>query len=202
MATNTQPETLIGNNAQSPAYNFECAITNEGANKKNDGKDKDVCRLIVKLQFYNAQNLTLSSSTLSLAGHVLWYFLEGLSTYWLDLAALALGLVGRLAVFQFLQRSCLRGRTNLALLGRLLANIIQRGTYHRTLNFSCTAISLFGRCLRQTLLVQTPPSLRPYQFGSLFTLHREGESLRGSQPDGPTIAANHQFTISRVDTVL
>jgi len=150
----------------------------------------------------HSNNLSLGSTTLSLSTHVLWHLLECLPNLSFVFAGTRLGLVGRLSVLQFFEGSCLRGRADFALLRRLLFDVFQRCANDSPLHLARTTISLFRGGFSQAFLVETSPSLRPHQFGSLFTLDGETVGLGRTQPDGSAIATNHEFTISGINSVL
>lgn len=113
-----------------------------------------------------------------------------------------LGLVGSLLRLQFFQGSFSLCGTDLTLLGSLLLNLVQRRTNDGSLYLAGTGSLLLGGRLGDSLLVQTTPSLCPYQFGGLLTLKGKTVGLGGPQPDGLAITTDHEFPISGVNTVL
>ena len=113
-----------------------------------------------------------------------------------------LGLVGILAILEFLNGRGLRVLAQRGLLCGLFLDIFERGSEDGTLDLARFSITLLGGCFGQSLLVQTTPGLRPYQFGGLFALNGQTKRLARAQPQGLAVPTNHQFTMTGINAVL
>jgi len=150
-------------------------------------------------------NLTLRTRPFtSAATHMLGKLGEigRLGTSYLFASTSCLCLVGFLAILEFLNGSGLRVLAQRRLLCRLFLDVFECGTNDSTLDFTGSSTTFFGGCFGDSLLVQTTPGLRPYQFGRFLALDGQTKRLGGTQPQGLAVTANHQFSMTGINTVL
>jgi len=113
-------------------------------------------------------------------------------------AALRLGLLSSLHLRQGRIALC---TAKLWLLRGLLLDIVQTQSDHCALNLvrSCTALLEVG--LRESLLVKTTPSLRPYELGGLFALESERLRLGRAEEDWLSVTTDKELASSGPDPV-
>ena len=146
------------------------------------------------------KNLTLSASLLC-ALDVLGD-LVNLPTAAGGLLSSGLALVGGLAGLDLLEGGIALGGADLGLLAGTLADVVEGDTDDGTGDLVGAAAVLLDGDIGGALLVQTAPSLGPYELGGLLPLHGQAVGLGGPEEEGLAITTDEELAVTGVDPVL